>query len=512
MKKVTFSQRLLVSGVIKTAKIIKNVYGPKSGVGIIEKDKGLLSTRDGAMICRELTFENPYENLGLQIVREGALKVENLVGDGTSTTILLTAGLVGEGYKNIVAGYHPEEICQTLIKSKDDIIKDILPLLKKEVSFKNLKNSIKTSVNGDTGIAELVSEALMKVGKGGVVAVQDGEKLEDCFEIQEGFEISSGYETASYLKNLDSEVYLEGAGILLLDDYLYKEEHIVPILENVSQFQRPLVVFSHGVTGEAQKIMVLNNKKDTVQSCAVRAEGNRFTYIEFLKDLKAFTGGIIVEPKLGMNLKDFNNDWFGFCRGIKILKNKSILQAYPENLTIENRVKEIEYERDNTPHDWDRDRASNRIARLTGGFGVLKVGGVTLGEKQERKGRIEDALLNGKSCVEGGLLPGGGAIIPLINLILDDYGIGTTILKNSLIKLFNSIYRDDGYMYTSLLEFQKENIKKDPEEYTFDYRTGVINSIKDLELYEPYNLFKYALEVSVANACQVLRSCATVCQ
>ncbi len=504
MKKVTFSHRLLVSGVIKAAKVIKSVYGPLGGVSLLNTNfSKTLTTRDGAQICRSLEFENPLENMGLKIARENSLLVENRVGDGTSTAILLLAAILSEGYKYAEAGEDIIKICDSLDDFKEYILNEVLPLLKKDTSVKRLKSSIYGAMNNDESISNLVSSSLMKIGKGGVLAIRDGDKVEDVFELQEGFEIESGYESPKFLDSDSSEINLEGAAIVLFNDFIFNTEDIIPMMEAASEFQRPLLIFSHGVTGEALKTMLLNNNKKVIQSCAVRAEGNKFTYIDFLKDVQAFTGGEIIDSKKGLELKNFKREWLGFCRHALIKRQKTIIQAYPENMSIENRLKELNLERSQSAHDWDQDRFSNRIARISGGFGVIKVGGFTETEKQERKGRLEDAILNGKASVEHGLLPGCGSILPILYECLEGDSLGELILKKSFKKLYNTLYRDEGFYFNKLKEFQKKNIENKPEEWCIDIKTG---DIIEIEVYEPYNLFKTCLEVGVSNAIQILKS------
>jgi len=399
----------LLKGTHQLARVVGVTYGPHGRTCMLDRLSGLLATKDGVTVAREIELSGRTQNLGAQILKEACLRVNAQVGDGTTTVALLADGLLQEGHKLITAGMSPNGIIRGVraaaVEARDCLEKLHRPIQEKDV----LKQVALLASNGDAEIAENLAEACMAVGKDGTVAIEDSQSVETWLDLKEGMELDGGMASTELLGN-QNERLIDGAIVAVLGISLVTVGDVQDLLETASQWPRnELVVFAEAFVGEALTTMIVNNSKGVVKCSAVPVSGVGPIRIELLKDVAALTGATFVDPRAGMNHRVWDQTWFGTARKITIKTRTTVLEAYDEaQETVQERLIQLRAEEERATSDYDKDRLRERKAKLSGGLAILRVGGISEVAMKERRARVEDALGSVQAALRSGILPGGG--------------------------------------------------------------------------------------------------------
>jgi len=426
-------QRLL-SGARQVAKAVATTHGPLGKTTMIQRMSGLITTKDGLTVAREIGLPDPVENMGAKMIQEACFKVNSEAGDGTTATAVLALALMEEGHKEVVSGKAPVMVATEIDSAVDQACKFIRNLSVPVVGRKAIEQIAFIAGNGDAEIARLMADACMAVGKDGTIAIEDGKGVDSSLEFKEGLEIPKG--AASYVfLGKDTERVMEGALIAVISKPLLVLDDVKELLEMASQWpENGLVIFAPTILGEALRTLTLNDSKGVVKNIAVQAPGYRTT--EFLEDVAALSGAVLVNPFAGLNHQVWDSTWFGSLRKATIKSSSSLLEAYDDNSErIRNHVARLKGGLNHTS-DFEKDHLRQRIAKLTGGLAILKVGGVTEAALKERRARVEDILGAVQAALKGGIVPGGG-----VAFLLASRALGTGIVAKALMSPINSLAR-----------------------------------------------------------------------
>lgn len=401
----------ILRGALLLAKTVATTFGPMGRNAIIDRFAGLLSTRDGVTVAREIDLPNPLENQGCQILKQACIKVNDDVGDGTTQTAILAAEMLREGHRLIAAGFHPADLIRGMraaVKTATWAIGEMaIPVETQE----QIQQVAFLSSNRDLEIATLLAEATMAVGKNGLVVIEDGQGIESSLELKEGMEIDSGMVSQSFVDDFTKMNRTINAPLVaVVNAHLRTVEDVQDLMETASQWpQNELLIFCRSIAGEALNTLTLNLKEKIVRSCAVEAPGIDYKRPDILADIAALSGATFVDPIACLNHQAWDAEWFGSLRKVTVGLKKTLLEAYPEaKNTVAGRLDWLKGELALSVSDYDRDQIRKRIAKLSGGLAIIKVGGPTESELKDRRARVEDALGAVKAALRGGLVPGGG--------------------------------------------------------------------------------------------------------
>jgi chaperonin GroEL len=455
------ARKALEKGVNALANAVKVTLGPKGCWVVLDKKFGSPTiTNDGVSIAKEIELEDPYENMGAQLVKEVASKTQDDAGDGTTTATILAQSIITEGLKNITAGASPIEIKKGINKAVEVAVKYIKDTTTPVTDKESIADVASISARS-RDIGNLISEAMEKVGKDGVITVEEAQGLETTLETVEGMQFDKGYVSPYMVTNSDKmEAVLEDPYILITDSKISTMKDLLPILEKVVQTGRPLVLLAEDIEGEALATIVVNKLRGTLNCVAVKAPGFGDRRKAMLEDIAILTGGQKISEEIGLKLENTDISMLGRAKKIKVTKdNTVIVDGYGENTNIEARVKQIRKEIEETTSDYDREKLQERLAKLSGGVAVIRVGAATETEMKEKKTRIEDALAATRSAVEEGIVPGGGRI--LIDAIEElkklkgdnqDEHTGINIVLKSLEAPLRQIATNAGYSPDVIIE------------------------------------------------------------
>ena len=401
----------ILSGINKLANAVKVTLGPRGRNVVLDKKFGSpASTKDGVTVAKEIQLEDPFENMGAQMVREVASKTSDVAGDGTTTATVLAQAIFREGLKQVTGGHGPMEIKRGIEQAVDVVVEE-LRKLSREVKGKTEISQVGTiSANNDRAVGDLIAEAMEKVGKDGVITVEQGKTAETSMDVVEGMQFDRGYISPYFVTNAERmEAVMENPYILLNEKKLSNMKELLPVLEQIARAGRPLVVVSEDVEGEALATLVVNKLRGTLQCAAVKAPGFGDRRKEMLRDMAVITGGNVISDDLGIKLESITLNDLGQAKRITIDKeNTTIIEGAGATSEIEGRVKQIRAQVEETTSDYDREKLQERLAKLVGGVAVIKVGAATEAEMKEKKARVEDALNATRAAVEEGIVPGGG--------------------------------------------------------------------------------------------------------
>ncbi len=417
-KQIKFSEdarRALERGVNQLADTVKITLGPKGRNVVLDKKFGSpLITNDGVTIAREIELEDPFENMGAQLVKEVATKTNDVAGDGTTTATLLAQAIIREGLKNVAAGANPMIIKNGINKAVDASVEE-LRVTSKPIESKSAIAQVASISAGDDTIGEIISEAMEKVGKDGVITVEESNTFGTTLDIVEGMQFDRGYISPYMITDTEKmEAVFDDAYILITDKKITNIQELLPILEQMVQQGKKLLIIAEDVEGEALATLIVNKLRGTFTCVAVKAPGFGDRRKAMLDDIAILTGGQVISEELGLELKDVQIDQLGKARQVKIQKeNTIIVDGAGDNEVIKDRIKQIKAQIEETTSDFDKEKLQERLAKLAGGVAVIKVGAATETELKERKLRIEDALAATRAAVEEGIVPGGG--VALIN-------------------------------------------------------------------------------------------------
>jgi chaperonin GroEL len=444
-KELTFNtdaRAALKKGVDKLAEAVKVTLGPKGRNVVIDRKFGSpLITKDGVTVAKEVELEDAIENMGAQMVKEVATKTSDLAGDGTTTATVLAQAIFREGLKNVTAGANPMALKRGIDKAVERVIEELKSLSVPTAGKKEIAQVGTISANSDEEIGNLIAEAMEKVGKDGVITVEEAKGLETTLETVEGMQFDRGYVSPYFVTDPDRmEAILDDALILIHDKKVSTMKDLLPILEKVAQMGRPLLIIAEDVEGEALATLVVNKLRGTLRVCAVKAPGFGDRRKAMLQDLAVLTGGQVISEEVGFKLENAVVSDLGKAKRIVVDKdNTTIVDGAGEHTAIEGRIKEIRAAIDKTTSDYDREKLQERLAKMAGGVAVIHVGAATETAMKEKKARVEDALHATRAAVEEGIVPGGGVALlraqqALKGLTLDDADeqIGVRIVERAL--------------------------------------------------------------------------------
>lgn len=408
------SRKKILNGVNILADAVKVTMGPRGRNVAIDKSFGSpIVTKDGVTVAKEVELEDKFENMGAQMVKEVASKTSDVAGDGTTTATVLAQAIYREGVKLVAAGHNPMDLKRGIDKAVDSLVSELRKISKPTSSRTEIAQVGTISANSDTAIGNIIADAMEKVGKEGVIQVEDAKGMETTLEVVEGMQFDRGYLSNYFVNDAERmEVNYEDAYILLYDKKLSSLKDMVPILEKVVRTGKPMLIVAEDVDGEALAALVLNRLRGNLKLVAVKAPGFGDRRKAMLEDIATLTGGTVISEELGMKLETTNLEHLGVAKRIRIDKdNTTIIDGQGKKDTIEGRIKQIRRQIEDTTSDYDRQKLQERLAKLAGGVAVIRVGAATETEMKEKKARVEDALAATRAAVEEGIVPGGGVAL-----------------------------------------------------------------------------------------------------
>src|SRR5262245_41038880 len=488
------SRQAILRGVNQLADAVAITLGPKGRNVVIDKKFGSPTiTKDGVTVAKEIELKEPLENMGAQMVREVASKTSDVAGDGTTTATVLARQIFKEGVKTVAAGANPMAMKRGIEKAVEravEAIKDQSKPVKKGEAIAQVGT---VSANGDTTIGAIIAEAMDKVGKDGVITVEESKSLETLLEVVEGMQFDRGYLSAYFVTDPERmEATIENALILLNEKKISSMKDLLPLLEQVAKMGKPLLIVAEDVEGEALATLVVNKLRGTLQVCAVKAPGFGDRRKAMLEDIAILTGGRVISEDLGIKLESVKLEDLGRSKKITIDKdNTTIVEGAGKQSDIQGRVATIRRQIEETTSDYDREKLQERLAKLVGGVAVIKVGAATETELKEKKARVEDAMHATRAAVEEGIVPGGGVTLVRAAKVLDtlklkdeDEQIGVNIVKRSLEEPLRKIAENAGHEGAVIVEKVKadksENMGFNAESEQFEdlVKAGVIDPAK----------------------------------
>jgi chaperonin GroEL len=467
-KEIAYQERarnLILNGVNALADAVKVTLGPRGRNVVIEKSFGSPTvTKDGVTVAKEIELENKFENMGAQMVREVASKTSDVAGDGTTTATVLAQAIFREGSKLVAAGHNPMEIKRGIDKAVECITEELKKQAKSTKDPNEIAQVGTVSANGDTTIGKLLSEAMEKVGKEGVITVEEAKSAETTLEVVEGMQFDRGYLSPYFVTDPERmEVSLEDAYILISEKKISNMKDLLPVLEAIARSQKPLLIIAEDVEGEALATLVVNKLRGTLQAAAVKAPGFGDRRKEMLKDIAILTGGQVIAEELGLKLENVTITDLGQAKRVKIDKdNTTLVDGAGKKDKIKGRQQEIRQQIENTSSDYDREKLQERLAKLVGGVAVIKVGAATETEMKEKKARVEDALHATRAAVEEGIVPGGGVALIRAQKALeglklsDEQSFGVKIISRAIEEPLRQIVANAGEEGSIIVQKVKE--------------------------------------------------------
>ncbi len=435
------ARQTLLKGVSKLARAVIATLGPKGRNVVLDKKFGSPTvTKDGVTVAKEIELEDPYENMGAQMVREVASKTSDAAGDGTTTATVLAEAIFREGLKHVTAGASPISIQRGIQKAVEAAVDHLAKIAKKVKDKEEIKQVATVSANWDTTIGEIIADAMDKVGKDGTITVEEAKSIETTLEVVEGMQFDKGYLSPYFVTNAESmEAKLDDAYILNYEKKISSLKDLLPVLEKVAKVGKPLLIVAEDVEGEALATLVVNKLRGTINVCAVKAPGFGDRRKAMMEDIAILTGGRCITEDLGIKLESISLEDLGRAKSIVVDKeNTTIVEGYGKSAEIQGRVNQIRRQIEETTSDYDREKLQERLAKLAGGVAVINVGAATESEMKEKKARVEDALHATRAAVEEGIVPGGGVALirclaTLEGLKLEgDEQIGVEIVKRAI--------------------------------------------------------------------------------
>ena len=494
-KEIRYDQRAresMLKGVNTLADAVKVTLGPKGRNVILDKSFGSPTvTKDGVTVAKEIELEDKFENMGAQMVKEVASKTSDVAGDGTTTATILAQAIYREGSKLVAAGHNPMELKRGIEKGVETVVEELKKLSKPTKEQKEISQVGKISANNDETIGNIIAEAMAKVGKEGVITVEEAKSMETTLDIVEGMQFDRGYISPYFVTNPEKmEAVLEDALILINEKKISNMKDLLPVLEQIAKMGKPLLIIAEEVEGEALATLVVNKLRGTLKCAAVKAPGFGDRRKAMLEDIATLTGGQMISEEMGVKLESISLKDLGKAKRITIDKdNTTIVEGAGESKAITGRVKQIRAQIEETTSDYDKEKLQERLAKLVGGVAVINVGAATETEMKEKKARVEDALNATRAAVEEGIVAGGGVAylrtLPAIEKIKlpDAQQFGLNILKKALEEPIRWIAQNaghDGSIVIEKVKNEKGNIGFDAqeEEYTDMVKAGIIDPTK----------------------------------
>ena len=427
LKYNTEARQLMLVGVQKLSAAVKVTLGPRGRNVVLDKKFGSPTvTKDGVTVAKEIELENPFENMGAQMVREVASKTSDVAGDGTTTATVLTEAIYREGLKNVTAGANPMELKRGIDTAVEASVQALAKMGKAVKNRDEIAQVASISANGDRTIGEIIADAMEKVGKDGTITVEEAKGIETTLDVVEGMQFDKGYLSPYFVTNSDTmECVMENPYILLYEKKVSNLQDLLTLLQNVAKSSRPLLIISEDVEGEALATLVVNRLRGTLQACAVKAPGFGDRRKAMLEDIAVLTGGKFITEDLGIKLENVEIGDLGTAKRVVISKDDTtIVEGAGKSADIKGRIELIRRQIEETTSDYDREKLQERLAKLAGGVAVINVGASTETELKEKKARVEDALHATRAAVEEGIVPGGGVALLRCRVATDKLELG----------------------------------------------------------------------------------------
>jgi len=496
------ARQKLLAGVNVLADAVRVTLGPKGRNVILDKSFGAPTvTKDGVSVAKEIELEDKFENMGAQMVKEVASQTSDIAGDGTTTATVLAQSILNEGLKSVAAGMNPMDLKRGVDKAIVAMVKEVESLSAPCTDSKAIAQVGTISANSDEAVGAIIAEAMGKVGKEGVITVEDGSGLENELDVVEGMQFDRGYLSAYFINNQDSmSADLENPFILLFDKKISNIRDMLPLLENVAKAGRPLLVIAEDVEGEALATLVVNNMRGIVKVAAVKAPGFGDRRKSMLEDIGILTGGTVISEEVGLDLEGTSLEDLGSAKRVQISKeNTTIIDGAGEVKNIEGRVAQIRAQIEETSSDYDREKLQERVAKLAGGVAVIKVGAGTEIEMKEKKARVEDALHSTRAAVEEGVVPGGGvALVRALQKVSgltgdnEDQNVGISLLLKAVTTPLRQIVSNSGEEASVVLD----KVSGGKGNYGFNASTGEYGDMIEMGILDPAKVTRAALQAA----------------
>jgi chaperonin GroEL len=489
----------LKSGIDILARTVKATLGPKGKNVVIDKKFGAPTiTKDGVTVAKEIELDDPFENMGAQMVKEVASKTSDVAGDGTTTATVLAQAIFTQGLKNVIAGANSTAIKRGIDTAVVEIVKNLKSMSREVAGKKEIAQVGSISANNDTTIGDLIADAMDKVGKDGVITVEEAKSIETTLEVVEGMQFDRGYISPYFVTDSENmEAVLETPNILIYDKKISAMKDLLPVLEKSAQTGKPLLIIAEDIEGEALATIVVNKLRGTLKVAAVKAPGFGDRRQAMLEDLAILTGAKVISEETGLKLENASLEDLGSASTVTIDKdNTTIVEGSGDSKQIKGRVGMIRSQIESTSSDYDREKLQERLAKLAGGVAVIKIGAATEVEMKEKKARVEDALHATRAAVEEGIVPGGGvallrSIACLDNLKLDEeQQIGVDIVRRSLEEPLRQIVINAGLEGSVVVN----KVKEGKDAYGFNAATEVYEDLLKAGVLDPTKVTRSALE------------------
>jgi chaperonin GroEL len=509
------SRQAVLRGVNQLADAVKVTLGPKGRNVILDRKFGSPTiTKDGVTVAKEIDLKDPLENMGAQMVREVASKTSDTAGDGTTTATVLAQAIYREGAKNVAAGANPMDIKRGIEKAVDALTAE-LKTMSKPVSGNMVAQVGTISANTDETIGKIIADAMDRVGKDGVITVEEAKTLETSLEIVEGMQFDRGYLSPYFVTDPERmEVVLENPVILIHEKKISSMKDLLPVLEQVARLGSPLLIVAEDIEGEALATLVVNKLRGTLQAAAVKAPGFGDRRKAMLEDIATLTGGKAITEDLGLKLENIKVDDLGKAKKITIDKdNTTIIEGAGSSAAVEGRVKQLRAQVEDTTSDYDREKLQERLAKLVGGVAVIKVGAATETEMKEKKARVEDAMHATKAAVEEGIVPGGGVALLRASKVLahlklgGDQQIGVNIVMRAIEEPMRWIATNAGQEGSIVVQ----KVREMKEDEGFNALTDTYENLVTVGVIDPTKVVRSALQNASSIASLLLTTEALIC-
>ena len=503
------ARNLILAGVNALADAVKVTLGPKGRNVVIEKSFGSPTvTKDGVTVAKEIELENRFENMGAQMVREVASKTSDVAGDGTTTATVLAQAIYREGSKLVAAGHNPMEIKRGIDAAVVAIVESLKKMAKQTKDPKEIAQVGTISANGDKEIGSKLAEAMEKVGKEGVITVEESKTAETTLEVVEGMQFDRGYLSPYFVTDPERmEAVLDDAYILISEKKISNMKDLLPVLEAIARQQKPLVIIAEDIEGEALATLVVNKLRGILQCAAVKAPGFGDRRKEMLKDIATLTGGQVIAEELGLKLENVTISDLGRAKRVSLDKdNTTLVDGAGDKKNIQGRIAEIRAQIENTTSDYDREKLQERLAKLVGGVAVVKVGAATETEMKEKKARVEDALHATRAAVEEGVVAGGGVALiraqsALENLkVSDEQKFGVNIIRRAIEEPLRQIVANAGLEGSIVVN----KVKEGKDDFGYNAATDQYGNLIGQGVIDPAKVVRTALQNAASVASLML--------
>ena len=508
----------IVAGVNILAEAVKLTLGPKGRNVVLEKSFGAPTvTKDGVSVAKEIELKDKFENMGAQMVKEVASKTSDVAGDGTTTATVLAQSIVQEGMKYVAAGMNPMDLKRGIDKAVASAVEELKKFSKPCTTSKEIAQVGAISANSDSAIGKIIADAMDKVGKEGVITVEDGKSLDNELEVVDGMQFDRGYMSPYFINNPDKQIaVLETPFVLLHDKKISNIRDLLPALEQVAKAGRPLLIIAEEVEGEALATLVVNNIRGILKTCAVKAPGFGDRRKAMLEDIAILTGGTVISEELGLKLENVTLKDLGQAKRIEVAKEETtIIDGNGDPATIEARVKNIRTQIEEVTSDYDREKLQERVAKLAGGVAVIRVGAATEVEMKEKKARVEDALHATRAAVEEGIVPGGGvALIRVRDAVSKvkgdnhDQDCGIKIVGRALEEPLRQIVGNAGAEPSVVLN----KVNEGKNSFGYNAATGEYGDLTDMGVIDSTKVTRCALQNAASVASLILTTDAMVAE